>query len=146
LLCTVSGVAGRIVRATESFIEKIAKKSNAGEEQYGLLCEIYFSVTDRDVLGTKILLEKGADPLFCNGSSESALAVASWKNDIGTVKMLLKYVDQDVPISTIKSHILAAMAPSDDNHNILRWKVKPSLVIQKTLWNYYWRKVYPASE
>jgi hypothetical protein len=60
--------------------------------------------------------------------------------------MLLKYVDQDVPIRTIKSHILAAMAPSDDNHNILRWKVKPSLAIQKTLWNYYWRKVYPASK
>ncbi|KAJ6179313.1 hypothetical protein N7519_009774 [Penicillium mononematosum] len=146
LLCTVSGVARNYVWNIKWFIGKI-RKTEADEVQREIVREELFETTDRGVLATKLLLEKGADPLFCNGSGESALAVAAGKNDIGTVKMLLKYVDQDVPISTIRSHVMAAMDPSDDYHGILgRWKVKPSLGIQETLWNYYWRKAYPASE
>ncbi|OQE91996.1 hypothetical protein PENNAL_c0008G10701 [Penicillium nalgiovense] len=126
---------------------KISKTEADEEDQREKLCEELFDTTDRDILTTKLLLEKGADPLLCNGNWESVLALAAWKNDIGAVKMLLEYVDQEVPLSTMKSHIMAAMDPSDHYHGILkRRKQEPSFAIEKMLWNYYWRKAYPPSE
>ncbi|CAG8183340.1 unnamed protein product [Penicillium nalgiovense] len=147
LLCMVSGVAGKFVWDIKWFIQKISKTEADEEDQREKLCEELFDTTDRDILTTKLLLEKGADPLLCNGNWESVLALAAWKNDIGAVKMLLEYVDQEVPLSTMKSHIMAAMDPSDHYHGILkRRKQEPSFAIEKMLWNYYWRKAYPPSE
>ncbi|CAG8176067.1 unnamed protein product [Penicillium nalgiovense] len=129
LLCMVLGVAGKFVWDIKWFIRKISKTEEDEKDQREKPCE-----------------ELG-DPLFCNGNWESALAVAAWKNDIGAVKVLLEYVNQEVPLSTMKSHIMAAMDPTDHYHGILkRRKQEPSFAIEKMLWNYYWRKAYPPSE
>ncbi|KAJ5790497.1 uncharacterized protein N7518_007508 [Penicillium psychrosexuale] len=144
LLCTVSGVARKNVGATKYFVEEITKtKADAHDFER----ERNFNETsDYELLATKLLLEKGADPLFMNRSGKSALtaAAAACRNDIETVKMLLEYVDPNVPISAIKSHILAATAPFDDSRGSSWEKKRPSLAMQKTLWHYYWRKVYPC--
>ena len=145
LPCTILGVAGRNVINVESFVGRIAK-GNTYEDRFKL--QLFDGkYTDCDVLATKLLLEKGADPLFVDRNGKSALTVAgsAWKNDIRVVKMLLEYIDQNLPISTIKAHILAAMAPFDASCGACWDKERPSLTIQKTLWIYYWRKVYPRS-
>lgn len=145
LLCIVLGVARQNVLTTRTFVGRITK-NHVYEDESEKLRECFDRTIDSEVLATKLLLEKGADPLFLNGNGESPLTVvaAARRNDIKAVKMMLEYVDQNVPISTIKSHILAATAPCDDSHGTFWAGEKPSLIIQKTLWNYYWRKVYPC--
>lgn len=136
LLCTVLGVAGKNVLITKSFVRRITN-NQVYEDESEQLHQCFDRTTDSEVLATKLLLEKGAGPLFLNRSGKSPLTVVAGarRNDIKAVKMMLEYVDQNVPISTIKSHILAATAPYDDSHDTLWAGKKPSLIIQKTLWN-----------
>lgn len=128
-----------------SFVGRITN-NQVYEDESEQLHQCFDRTTDSEVLATKLLLEKGADPLFLNRSGKSPLTVVAGarRNDIEAVKMMLEYVDQNVPIGTIKSHILAATAPYDDSHDTLWARKKPSLIIQKTLWNHHWRKVYPC--
>ncbi|KAI2722473.1 hypothetical protein CBS147332_3402 [Penicillium roqueforti] len=142
LLRLALGVAGNNVSTVNSFVEKITKTK---VDEYEVKRLQYFEETsDYGLLARQLLLEKGADPLFLNRSGKSALTVTAWRNDIREVKMLLGYVDPNVPISTINSHILTAMSLFDDSRDTIQDEKRPSLAMQKTLWNFYWRKVYPC--
>ncbi|CDM27910.1 F-box domain, cyclin-like [Penicillium roqueforti FM164] len=142
LLRLALGVAGNNVSTVNSFVEKITKTK---VDEYEVKRLQYFEETsDYGLLARQLLLEKGADPLFLNRSGKSALTVTAWRNDIREVKMLLGYVDPNVPISTINSHILTAMALFDDSRDTIQDEKRPSLAMQKTPWNIYWRKVYPC--
>ncbi|KAJ5502185.1 hypothetical protein N7463_005059 [Penicillium fimorum] len=146
LLCTVLEVAKRNVETTKEFVKEIIK-SKAHEliaEQLRRYCDKF---SEDEVLAIKLLLGKGPDPIFWNRSGKSALIVAAGarRNDIRGVKMLLlEYVDQNIAISTTKSHVLAPTGPDDDSDGTHWAKEEPSLTIQRTLWHYYQRKVYPC--
>jgi ankyrin repeat protein len=142
LLCTVSGEASQNVSDIEYFVDTIKRTE---EDIRG--CPFRYHLEHNcEVPATKLLLDKGADPLFRTRSGISALNLAAKRNDIKLVKMMLEYVGQTVPISTIKSHILlaaTATSKSMDNSCCLtcsNWdKKQPSLTIQRILWDYYWR-------
>lgn len=111
LLSTVSGFARKKIYMIQGHHWTMTRTS-AGTHVHHQPSRDKIEAMDLEVQATKLLLKKGAEPLFWGNSGRSALTMAAWNNKIEVVEVLLEFLDQaDTPINTIKPHILAAMGP-----------------------------------
>ncbi|KAJ5787253.1 hypothetical protein N7457_002243 [Penicillium paradoxum] len=113
---------------------------------------------DFELLATKLLLKKGADPFIWNEYRLCALTVAASRNKINVIKLLMETFDQrNISISLTGPRILAAISYGDDSVDdtdedspsdewtLLPYRLEgPFDAIERALWQYYWPRVYPC--
>ncbi|CAG8076750.1 unnamed protein product [Penicillium salamii] len=98
------------VRSMKRIVTDVLKE-HSGERyvSYDDLASCNRAVPRSQVLALRLLLKKGADPLFWNKHGRSPLCLATVANDTEVVKILLSSFDQqDVPFSDIEQHLRVA--------------------------------------